>query len=154
MNHTQLFRSIPGALLAAMVATSAACNEGPGETSGFVPTHVSLVRGTVVSQNGTPLESVVVAITPDARAGYSYASPRPETNKRGEFTYEVQRMVAPPVVLQPDTVTATVQVMGLKAAYDVNGERSISQARVLLTFVPRGSTPVASTVQVTLTIPN
>lgn len=145
----QFGRATAGLLLASLAGT--ACNKGPGPTSGFAPTHVATVHGRVVSSAGVPLASVLVTVMPPANPGYLYASNPVYTNARGEFTYQVSRMMALRSVGQPDTVTAQVAV----ARSTGSGEPVVAKTSVLVTFVPFGATPPVSRVSdVVLPIPN
>ncbi|MGV3709055.1 MAG: hypothetical protein ACO1Q7_09445 [Gemmatimonas sp.] len=102
-----------------------------------------------MSPSGAPLDSVMIAVNA-GRPGFGYAAPRPVTNANGEFTYLVERMVAPPVVPQPDTVHAQILVASTRPRDSVNGQAPVSSSVGVLSFVPHGQTPPATVVEVVL----
>ena len=131
------------------------CSDDTWEnTSPFVPTHVSVLAGRVLTTNGTPLDSVQININPNGpNAGFP--AKKVITNALGEFTYDVDRMSVSAPLPQPDTMRVEIRADGLKKSYLTVGQSGpTARDTVVLTFVPYGQTPITTTVQIRLNVPN
>lgn len=130
-----------------VVSAGVGCGSAQAPTSAFYPTHVSVVSGQVVTQDGTPLDSVSIFVNVPRGVGFDYAITTTLTDRDGNFTYRVQRMSAPPQVSSPDTVRVNVRAYVQKARYlGTDGTAPELQDSVLLTFVPFGQSPPPSRV--------
>lgn len=108
-------------------------------TSPFVATHTSQIIGRVTDSGGAELDSVTIFVRFPARSGFGYAGTPVVTNGVGEFRYDVQRMSAPPMVPETDTVTVDVMGQVRKRAYqNMDGSFPVIETKALLTFVENG----------------
>lgn len=139
-------------LLGAVTLTG--CGEQDFRTAPFTPTHVARVTGVVVSNDGSPLDSVRVFIQIPNGNGFGYASASALTSRMGTFEATVNRMTAPASVPTPDTVRVEVAGQVIKARYyRSDGTSPTSRESVVLTFVPAGAAPVRSEVGLRITLP-
>jgi hypothetical protein len=114
-------------------------------TAAFVPDYVGTMRGRVISAAGTPLTHVFVYVwlrTSETRVSMSGSFTRPD--RSGNYVFDAQLMSTgyPPTAV-PDTIRATVRVVDADSHGPTTTVLAIDS--VLITLVPRGRTPPAST---------
>lgn len=131
-----------------------ACNDSPGPTSGFIPTHVATLVGTAQSSAGLPLDSVRITAAPLTDRPGDFGMTAIITGADGTYELAFERFSARVSSSQVDTVRVVVTAQALKHAYvDQRGQPVTQKDTVLLTLKPYGEAPIASTVSFSFSQP-
>jgi hypothetical protein len=142
------------AALALALSAFSACSNNMGPTVEFDTYEHASIQGLVLSDKGTPLDSVAVSFTvPADRGGYEGGTAAPRTGTDGTFRLDLARTTRPPDFAPPSPDTVTVGLIGVYLGGGRHDPLPRDTVFVLAHFVPRGQEAEVSSATLHIALP-
>jgi len=127
-----------GALVVALL-TPLACSNNMGPTAKFATFEHASIQGTVLSDKGTPLDSVAISFeVPPDRGSYKGGTASPLTGADGTFRLDLDRLSDPTVFTPPSPDTMTIRLVGSYIGAQDSEPLPHDTVFVQVRFVPKG----------------
>ncbi len=141
-----------GVLVAVLFAASA-CSDNMGPTAKFATFEHASIQGTVLSDEGTPLDSVAISfsVLPD-RGSYNGGTLPPLTGSDGAFRLDLNRLSGPPVFTPPSPDTLTLRLIGSYIGQG-SGTPPRDTVFVLVRFAPKSQEAEPSSTELHIAAP-
>ncbi len=153
MGHSPRMALSRGALVVTLVVFSA-CSNDMGPTARFATFEHASIQGTVLSDEGAPLDSVSVSFrVPPDRGSYRGGTAPPLTSTDGAFRLDLERLSDPTVFTPPSPDTMTIRLVGsyLGASDDETIPHDTVFVRVR--FVPKGQEAEPASAELRIALP-
>ncbi len=152
MNSAARVSRTCGVLVAVLFAPSA-CSDNMGPTAKFATFEHASVQGVVLSDEGTPLDSVAISFkVPPDRGSYNGGTLPPLTSSDGAFRLDLNRLSAPPVFTPPSPDTLTLRLIGSYIGQG-SGTPPRDTVFVQVRFVPKGQEAEPSIAELHVAVP-
>jgi hypothetical protein len=126
------------ATLALALSAFSACSNSMGSTAEFGTFEHASIQGVVLSDKGTPLDSVAISLRPpEGRGAYNGGAIPPRTGTDGRFRVDLDRVAPPPNFTPPSPDTLTVRLIGAYLGAKGGGTLPKDTVFVLVHLVPR-----------------
>jgi hypothetical protein len=142
------------AALVVVLLVVSACSNDMGPTARFATLEHASIQGTVLSDEGAPLDSVSVSFkVPPDRGSYRGGTAPTLTSTDGAFRLDLERLSDPTVFTPPSPDTLTVRLVGsyLGASDDETIPHDTVFVRVR--FVPKGQEAEPASAELHIALP-
>lgn len=136
-----------------LLLVCSACSNNLGPTAKFATFEHASVQGVVLSDEGTPLDSVSISFSvPPDRGSYNGGTLPPLTGSDGAFRLDLNRLSAPPVFTPPSPDTLTLRLIGSYIGQG-SGTPPRDTVFVLVRFAPKSQEAEPSSAEIHISLP-